>query len=378
MRRLIVCADGTWNKPQANANGGGLTNVALISTNIPQTASDGTEQVVAYFEGVGTGDRWNRWTGGAFGSGISVNIKKVYAFLMRNFRPGDELYFFGFSRGAYTVRSVSGMVRKCGILRRLDTGPLSKQELALVDKAYAFYRQRGPETHPNSPAAIAFRAEKSHETPIKCLGVWDTVGSLGVPTSGPVGWISRKRHAFHDVKLSSRVQNAFHALAIDERRKPFKPALWEIPHGDPARESGTWRIEQRWFAGVHSNVGGGYANRGLSNIALRWMVDRAASCGMEFDAKFVAEVHSGCDCGAEQYDSMNLFYKLMGNGERDIEVPRVDPKTGEQLHTFEEIDSTVAERCHSSKIGTPYRPTNFLRAWSSKPDRFPDFKVPAR
>ncbi|HYW30081.1 MAG TPA: DUF2235 domain-containing protein [Gemmatimonas sp.] len=375
MRRLIVCADGTWNKPQPNANGG-LTNVALISTNIPQMTSNETEQVVAYFEGVGTGDWWDRWTGGAFGTGISVNIKKVYGFLMRNFRPGDELFLFGFSRGAYTVRSVAGMVRKCGIPRRLESGALSGRELELIDEAYDFYRQRGPETHPNSPAAVAFRHGRAHETPIKCLGVWDTIGSLGVPTSGPVGWISRRRHSFHDVKLSSRVHNAFHALAIDERRKPFKPSLWEIAHGDPARTSGTWRVEQRWFAGVHSNVGGGYADRGLSNIALRWMVDRAASCGMEFDAKFVADVHSGCDCTAEQFDSMNLFYKLMGNGEREIETPRVDPKSGEPMHTYEEIDNTAAERCHSPRLGGRYRPQNFLRAWSVRPDRFPEFTLP--
>ena len=375
MRRLIICADGTWNSRDKFSDDH-ETNVALVSKGIPPVDRNGVEQIVGYFEGVGVGNRLDRLTGGAFGSGISVNIKKCYGFVVQNFQPGDELYFFGFSRGAYTVRSVVGLLRNCGIVRRLDSGELSQREHDLIDQAYMFYRERGSKTHPNSPAALEFRERNSYESGVKCLCVWDTVGALGIPTRGFVGWISKRRHAFHDVRLNSRVENAFHALAIDERRRPFTPALWEIRHGDPARLSGKWRVEQRWFAGVHSNVGGGYPDRCLSNISLCWIIDRASSCGLEFTDQFVADTNAHCNCEGIEYDPMNRIYRLLGQYEREIGKPRVDERSGEKVYTNEDIDTTVPQRCTSPKLKPSYRPSNFLKFWSANPDRISGYELP--
>jgi len=380
MRRLIVCADGTWNKDKQAADGSGLTNVAIVKEHIASADAAGTRQIVFYDRGVGTGGFLDRWFGGAFGNGISQNIRDdCYAFLVREFEPGDELFFFGFSRGAYTVRSLAGMVRKCGIIRRSigkhRGDELDDRERSLIEGAYRFYRERGDESHPNSPRARQFRKANSHESLITCLAVWDTVGSLGIPTSGPAGLISRRRHAFHDVKLSSHVRNGFHALAVDERRKPFAPALWEIPENDPALQSGQWRVEQRWFAGVHSNVGGGYPDRGLSHLALRWIVERTHDCGLEFKDGFMDAVHADCRCGGIRYESMTSLYRLLGEHRRPI-AGRKPP-----LLSFEDVDSSVPERCSLDALTdvdapTGYRPANFLHFWKANPGKWDKYRHP--
>lgn len=387
MRRLIVCADGTWNKDEAKADGSGLTNVAYVKQHVRAADRKGTPQVVFYDPGVGNGGVLDRWFGGAFGSGISRNIRDdCYGFLVREFQPGDELFFFGFSRGAYTVRSLAGMVRKCGIIRRSpgkSTGdPLDRREREMIHAAYELYRVRGEEGHPARPKATSFREAHSHATKIKCLCVWDTVGSLGVPTSGPIGMISRQRHGFHDVQLSSHVLNGFHALAIDERRKPFAPALWEIPEDDAAVRAGEWRIEQQWFAGVHSNVGGGYPDRRLSHLALGWMIDRASECGLEFTDGFADEVRAGCNCDGVRYETLNGFYKVLGEHRRRIGEPRMDRKK-RLLLTFEDVDSSVPQRCtlaevHGVDRERGYRPANFLEYWSRNPHKWPELTPPRR
>jgi hypothetical protein len=135
------------------------------------------------------------------------------------------------SRGAYTARSLAGLVRNAGILR--------PEEVGRIGEAYELYRDRDGEARPEGTRAREFRARHAvtDVVPIKCVAVFDTVGSLGVPTRGPIGMLSRRRNGFHDVTLSGRVEHAFHALAIDERRKPFAPTLWEVPDAD-ARERG--------------------------------------------------------------------------------------------------------------------------------------------
>jgi uncharacterized protein (DUF2235 family) len=359
MRRLVVCADGTWNSEDGGGDPSRVTNVVRIRDGIQAQAPDGVAQVVYYHPGVGVNGRFDRWTGGAFGTGISRNIKACYDFLVREYEPGDQLFFFGFSRGAYTVRSLAGLVRNCGILRR--------EHRDRVDEAYDLYRSRRPDDHPNADNAKEFRGRYSHESRVRCLGVWDTVGALGVPTRGPVGWLSRRRHGFHDVTLSSRVENAFHALAIDERRGPFAPTLWEVRDGDPARGTPDWRVEQRWFAGVHSNVGGGYPNSGLSSLALRWMVDRAASCGLAFAPEWVSALDPACDCGAELYDSMSRMYRMFPAHERALDAERKDARTGERLHTHEDVDSSVPERHEMAHLDPRYGPANLLDYWRRRP-----------
>ncbi len=189
----------------------------------------------------------------------------------RTTRPAIALFLFGFSRGAYTARSVAGMIRNVGVLR--------PEEVGRIGSAFRLYRNREPGAHPNGEQAQAFRRAHSVESRIAFLGVFDTVGALGVPiVAFPVlGGFARLRWGFHDVQLSSSVDVAVQALAIDERRAAFKPTLWAKPV-----HPGNRVLEQVWFAGVHSNVGGGYAQCELSDLALAFVRDRAARSGLLF------------------------------------------------------------------------------------------------
>jgi uncharacterized protein (DUF2235 family) len=289
-------------------------------------------QRVYYHPGVGTG-RWDRVRGGAFGWGLSRNIKDAYLYLVENYEPADELFFFGFSRGAYAVRSLAGLVRNCGLLHRQYTGRM--------EEAYALYRRRDAESNPQAIEAQLFRKSYTAEIRIKFIGVWDTVGALGIP-SGPLSWLNGLiRLRFHDVKLSSYVENAFQALAIDERRRPFKPAIWEQQEHARAQ-----RLEQAWFPGVHTNVGGGYADSGLSDVAFLWMKERAASCGLAFDEELVRNTIRPNPAG-ELRDSMTLLYRLLILYERPI-LGSGQPPTCDTVH------DSVRER----QDAMPYSPTN--------------------
>ena len=262
-KRLVVCCDGTWNTPDQTSP----TNVTKLALAVAERGSDGTDQRVFYVRGVGT-TRWERLRGGAFGLGLSRNVKEAYRFLVDSYEPGDELFLFGFSRGAFTARSTAGLVRKAGILHREQAGR--------IDQAYRLYRDRV--THPRDVEAQLFRRTYSHEPRIRLIGVWDTVGALGIPLSG-LRLINafNRRWQFHDTDLSTTVDAAFHAVAIDEQRKAFAPTLWQ--QQPDATEQ---RLEQVWFAGSHCDVGGGYPQTGLSDLALLWMADRARSCGLTF------------------------------------------------------------------------------------------------
>src|SRR3954447_8100070 len=226
-KRLVLCCDGTWNRPDETREGiPAPTNVAKIEMAVARQDGPGTQQLVHYEEGVGT-QRFERIRGGAFGYGLTRNILNCYRWLVENYEPGDELFLFGFSRGAYTARSTVGLVRNAGILQR--------QHLDRVDDAYRLYRDPHKESEPAGIAAEIFRREYSHpDTTIRFVGVWDTVGSLGIPIDAKHLPILTNHWTFHDTTLSHWVLNAFQALAIDERRGPFKPTLWEKkPNEDP-------------------------------------------------------------------------------------------------------------------------------------------------
>ncbi|CAM4459345.1 hypothetical protein MB901379_02724 [Mycobacterium basiliense] len=266
-KHLVVCCDGTWNTPDQQKP----TNVTKVALAVSQQAPSGREQRTFYHCGVGT-RRWERIRGGGFGFGLSRDLRETYRVIVQNFDPGDQLYFFGFSRGAFTARSIVGFIRNCGILRR--------EHIDRLNEAYRLYRSRRPDSNPREIEATLFRRSYSHETRIRFIGVWDTVGSLGIPLDGlRLVNLFNRRWQFHDTELSGIVDSAFHALAIDEKRGPFRPTLWG-PRADAPTDQ---RIEQVWFTGVHSDVGGGYPEHELSDIALLWMVDRARSCGLAFD-----------------------------------------------------------------------------------------------
>ena len=217
MKRLVVCSDGTWN----TADNADATNVVRTVQAVKPNAPDGTPQVVFYDQGVGTRNWIDRWIGGITGSGLGKNVQDAYRFLLHNYEEGDEIYLFGFSRGSYTVRSTAGLIRNCGLLR--------KAHIDKVDDAYELYKRR--DAPPKSDDARPFRESFSREVEIKFIGVWDTVGAMGIPAAG-LRRLTQRKYKFHDVKLSRIVKHGFQAIAIDERRKPYAPSPWKTdPEG---------------------------------------------------------------------------------------------------------------------------------------------------
>jgi uncharacterized protein (DUF2235 family) len=261
---------------------------------------------VYYRSGVGT-RRWEKLRGGAFGMGLSSNVKDAYRFLADAYEPGDELYLFGFSRGAFTARSLAGLVRNSGILRRWDADR--------AQEAWSLYRDRDK---PTGTASTLFRRAYAHETGIHFIGVWDTVGSLGIPVPGPqwltpVANVVNRRWAFHDTELSSWVKGAFHALAIDEQRPQFTPTLW---HQQPGAAEHGQELRQVWFTGVHCDSGGGNKKVALSDIALLWMVHQAHRYGLEFEPEALTELAP--DAMGTWEDSRTGFYRLARPWHRPI------------------------------------------------------------
>jgi uncharacterized protein (DUF2235 family) len=268
MKRLVVCCDGTWNRPDHIDQGvAAPTNVAKFALALADHDSEDNPQLLHYQAGVGTRRR-ERLLGGGLGVGLSRNVQECYRFLVDNYEPGDKLYFFGFSRGAFTARSTVGLVRNAGILMR--------EYRDRIKEAYGLYRNPNKDSQPSGIASELFRRSYSHpEVYVDFVGVWDTVGALGIPIDGFRPPLLTKLWTFHDTTLSRYVLNAYHAIAIDERRRPFRPTLW-VKKDDAEDQT----LEQVWFAGVHCDVGGGYRDPALSEIPLLWMAGKAQACGL--------------------------------------------------------------------------------------------------
>jgi uncharacterized protein (DUF2235 family) len=319
-----------------------------VAQAVVPTAPDGAGQVMYYDEGVG--NDWSmlaRLSGGAFGAGLSRNVQKAYHFVIDNYEEGDELYLFGFSRGAFTARSTAGLIRKCGLLK--------KQYGHLAEQAFGIYRHRSDDKDPrkrgpDSQEAIEFRDQYSRRISIDFLGVWDTVGALGVPIFGPRSLIARKRWSFHDMVLSRSVRNACHALSIDERRRAFKPAIWDY------RSVPGQHVEQVWFAGVHSDVGGGYKESGLSDITFLWMVERAQRVGLAFDMENLSAggLSPKPNEFGELHDSMDLFFRLAMPVSREIGEPP------QQVH--------VSAKSRYQRESFDYHPANLERYFAKYPE----------
>jgi uncharacterized protein (DUF2235 family) len=350
-QRLVVLCDGTWNRPDQPTP----TNVCKLRDAVDVSEGAAVPQRVHYERGVGA-RRWERIRGGAFGLGLSRNVRDGYAFLVDHYRPGDELFLFGFSRGAFTARSLAGLVRNSGILQREHRG--------MVDDAYRLYRSRKPQDAPWEAAAGAFRQRYSHsdDVEITFVGVWDTVGALGIPIDGFRPPLLSKRWTFHDTTLSRSVRNAYHAISIDERRRPFVPTLWvekRDEHGKVEPRPEHQRVSQVWFAGVHSDVGGGYHDPALSEIPLRWMVDRARDCGLVLEPDHLAVVPAAAadlgrrrdgveiapdPCGPK-HDSMTFFYRLLRPLDRGLTAAAGIPINAS-------LGSSVKVRCERDRSYT--------------------------
>jgi hypothetical protein len=306
MKRIVVLIDGTWNKEGTTND----TNVArLDGANraasrrfIKEQGASGIIQKVHYHDGVGTeGDFFKRLLGGAIGCGLKQIILDCYGFIVDDYDPGDEIYLFGFSRGSYAARALAGLIGASGIARN--------REPALLDAAWRHYRvkpssreqpQMGSLSEQKAVAnyaSIATRHSFHENRAIACVGVWDTVGSYGIPAG--IGLAALARYyalitlGFHDTGLGTNVAVGLHALAVDEHRRPFVPTFWTIAKGQKPKGN----VEQTWFAGAHCNVGGGYPDSGLSDQALIWMIARVqALTGLEFNVEAVGSaVHPNVD-----------------------------------------------------------------------------------
>ncbi|HEX4136974.1 MAG TPA: DUF2235 domain-containing protein [Bryobacteraceae bacterium] len=258
-KRIVFCSDGTWD------NSGKNTNVYKIFKGLQTTA----DQVPFYDDGVGSdGLPLEKLAGGAFGAGLFQKIKDGYSKISQVYEKGDEVFLFGFSRGAYTARCLAGMIAVCG----LPTEDFSDDVVDKAFQAYRFKNQRADLLADLNKACDLFDAKLS------MVGVWDTVGSLGIPAI--FGGVSPLVYGFLDTTLHPNVLHAYHALAIDERRCEFPATLWDSPA--PGQT-----LEQVWFCGVHCDVGGSYPDdpdgTALADLTLAWMIGKAASLGLTFD-----------------------------------------------------------------------------------------------
>lgn len=340
MARIAIFCDGTWNSPTIDQP----THVVRLFDKTAKTNAQSTE----YFSGVGTGeDEPNAFSkalmklgGGAFGWGLNENIKRAYAYLCERYEPGDEIFIFGFSRGAYTARSLAGMIRKCGILENITDDAL--------DTAFALYRKPGPANHPDalrilkqrrrlSPRAATSQADLDwrtvtpwegdpvafHQVEVRYLGIWDTVGSLGIPAPllGPIATLWNAKYRFHDTMLSSMVKSARHAVALDERRVFYRPALWdnlEASRDDPGLNRGD-RTENRpyqqvWFTGTHAIVGGSAPKaRKLTGQSLRWIAQGAADAGLQIEVDDLLDAQPDPLADSHSLQQPPFLYTVAGN-----------------------------------------------------------------
>ncbi len=347
MKNIVLCADGTGNK----GGSGDDSNVYKLYNAVDRrpAAPGSLEQIPFYDNGVGTQDSSIiRSLSGALGLGFQANVRDLYEFLAKNYDPGDRIYVFGFSRGAATARAFTGMIQWCGLLNKnnfVTDGLFDEKKFQkAIDEAMVYYQKS--DTGDASPGKYDPYKDQSgrkhwdselihgHGTvKIHCLGVWDTVSALGFPRNfspawgswfkalfAGVEWISNKLkpHQFYDYQSHQVVENVYHALAIDDERSTFHPVIWDerpnLPEGSPESEN----IEQVWFAGAHSNVGGGYPRAGLSDVALEWMMTRAKQCGLRYIPGIEEEIYYRTNVHGELYDSRAGFGVFYRYGPRDL------------------------------------------------------------
>lgn len=328
-KHLVICADGTWNRPEEDLASDVPTNVLRLARAVRPRHPDGTAQQVFYDWGIGAGH--DRLIGGMTGRGIHKNILDAYRYLVQNYSPGDRIFLFGFSRGAYTVRCLCGLLNNCGLVKR--------PEAPLIQRAFDIYKHPGKTWAPRGEGAMAFRRDHSHSASqeVHFVGAWDTVGALGIPFS-LMGLFDRKDE-FYDTKLGSNVRFARHALAIDERREDFEPTLWLPRDG--------LDLQQVWFAGSHSDVGGSYPPDAGGHLAsdypLQWMMDEAQSAGLALEPHLKQSLRPSPT--ASLHDSRRHVFRLKKPLIRPLQTPGF-PTT---LHP------SVLERCRADP---DYRPRN--------------------
>jgi len=359
-KRLAVFLDGTWNSVDSN------TNVWRMRALTAAKSKDGKPQLVYYELGV------NGVMRGIFGQGLDENIRLAYEWLIENYNDGDEIFIFGFSRGAFTARALAGLVAIDGILKA--GAPIGVTELFNRYKKgneESIWRLKEMET--SGDASKLTEQEKwllrySQLAKVKVIGVWDTVGSIGLAT-GNIEGISRSQFDYLQTGLRIHILNGYHALAIDEHRDDFAPTLWDVhrpkdPNAVIAKPRSLESVEQRWFVGAHANVGGGYETDLLAQAPLRWMMKKAESQGLAFRSEVgldgdavkapIANSYKLFAYGLYQWIS-RPFYRIIG---QDPDV-RDD---GTHINVNETIDASVFQRWRTDPT---YRPNN-LAEWAHR------------
>jgi uncharacterized protein (DUF2235 family) len=327
-KNIVLCSDGTGNI-DIKARGSNVFKLyEAIDIQGHKINPKLQPQVAFYDDGVGTSRLFPlRLVEGAFGWGFTQNVKDLYIELAQVYQPGDKLYLFGFSRGAYTVRALCGLIEYCGIvdLTRCGAGMLKTQvdQCWQVFRKEAFKRVTEQQRRHSQPSKEHERKERTRRAnlgaivhaeyapdgtvPIEFLGVWDTVGAVGTPFDelrDVLNWIYPMR--FSELTPSCHIKRACHALSIDDERRSFHPELWN------EKNVTNTRVDQVWFAGVHSNVGGGYPKHGLSLVALDWMMAESEKCGLRFIGSDREYVRSHQDVHSKLYDSragLALYYR---------------------------------------------------------------------
>ncbi|MFY9957806.1 DUF2235 domain-containing protein [Bradyrhizobium sp.] len=396
MKRIVILIDGTWNEEGK----GNDTNIAKLDPNykaagaplIKLSATDGIVQKAFYHPGVGNDpDLLKHLLGGAIGIGLKQIVQDAYHTVATNYERGDEIYILGFSRGAYAARALAGLIGASGIQRSADPQGLDKGFDAIWDHFRIDPKVRAGTKAPSSgdqKAIDSFNKVAAQNTidpspRIKCVGVFDTVGSYGVPAG--IGLAALGRYVtlaflgFHDTEIGSHVDIGLHAVAVDERRRPFVPTFWTAPKAQPP----STHVEQTWFAGVHVNIGGGYADAGLSDQALIWMIARIqALTGLEFDIARVKAVTKP-NVDGEVVDSSKGWFidETFPHGRVMLSPDAIEH--GLFTNTANPDEEHVNERVHWSvmkKLGqkctvfgapdTPYAPVNLPAA--IRPDQIAD------
>jgi uncharacterized protein (DUF2235 family) len=371
--RLALFLDGTWNTLDDN------TNVWRLKALTAKHGNDGLQQLTYYSRGVGT-TVGEKVRGGVLGVGIERNVARAYEWLVETYEPGDEIFIFGFSRGAYTARSLAGLIALCGLLKPgapLGTGQLfDRYRRGDERRTIRWLKARDADgTLTDASREERWMLTYAMAVPVKMVGVWDTVGALGVPTPAihllnKIPGLSRSSYAFLHTGLRLPIENGYHALAIDEHRAPFKPTLWTkkfkngVTPGEMAPPRAVANVEQRWFAGAHANVGGGYRDDLLSQLPLQWIMDKAAHHGLAFRADVIIEPGALETRPRDSYGEFakglyryvaQPFYRLIGA------PPEIFGRDRDET-VNETIDGSVFERWRADRN---YRPQN-LEAWGRR------------
>src|SRR5262245_25086418 len=400
-KKLIVCCDGTWNTPRTETNiyrtyrflrerlgmpreQRRLTGVLTCEGKAP---ADGSEVVLFYDRGVGT-NWFERLTGGAAGVGLSDNVQDAYHFLAHQFSPGSEIYVFGFSRGAYTARSLCGFIKVAGLLERPSRPDVWRAYVDLyalhhriIARPLGWSASRADDWFRDTAARVVGRLGRvdvaqlpRHQgVKVRFIGVYDTVGALGVPLPD-AAQLNEPIVGFHDTTLSDIVEHAVHALAVDEKRGPFTPTLWTLGAGRALAASQS--ALQVWFPGVHSAVGGGYHDKGIGDITWDFMMRQAARRGLVIDSRSPVAAESLLALPA-QHESFNDKWtqlcdrlKILPSSVRAI-GPSVLDASGETrtlagdvrlhpslLQRFRQRVTTILDEARGTHREADYVPTN--------------------